>query len=238
MIPRKLVLSLALALAPSVLPTATAQTAHPGSLADFSRSTSLGGNATDWAIPTAAPQDIGTGGTGGQARSGALPQLNPQEGFPPLNPADRNYDPLNLPDLERRVPSSCAEAGSPCQQCVRSAEDNIQFNRRYLHVAWSITNAHLAYADRMIRFGDTGSGFHGAMAMSWQLGGKPQIEEAVAQLRETYRRKYGDYMQNIRRSLDKLAACEQENFATQDLYRLYSQMYYDMLVMRYEKVDP
>jgi hypothetical protein len=45
-------------------------------------------------------------------------------------------------------------------------------------------------------------------------------------------------MQNIRRSLDKLAACEQDNFATQDLYRLYSQLYYDMLVVRYEKADP
>jgi hypothetical protein len=185
-----------------------------------------------------AGQARGTGGTGGQPRRGTLAPPPPQEGFPALDPADRNYDPLDMPDLARRVPSSCAEPGSACRQCVESAEENIQFSRRYLHVAWSVTNSHLAYAERMIRFGDAGSGFHGAMALSWQLGGKPEIEAAVAQLRETYKRKYTDYMQNIRRSLDKLAACEQDNFATQDLYRLYSQLYYDMLVVRYEKADP
>jgi hypothetical protein len=121
---------------------------------------------------------------------------------------------------------------------VISAEENIQFNRRYLHVAWSITRNHLAYAERMIRIGDTGSNFHGAMALSWQLGGKPQIEEAVADLRQTYKRKYRDYMDNIRRSLDKLAACEQDNFATQDLYRQFSDLYYDMLEVKYEDPDP
>jgi hypothetical protein len=182
-------------------------------------------------------QDARRGGTGGQPGRGDLPPPNPQDGFPPLDPTDPNYDPLNMPDLNRRVPTSCAEPGSTCRQCVLDAEANIQFNRRYLHVAWSVTKSHLEYAERMIRFGDAGSSFHGAMALSWQLGGKPQIEEAVAQLRQTYKNKYRDYMQNIRRSLDKLAACEQDNFATQDLYAQYANLYYDMLEARYSEPD-
>jgi hypothetical protein len=45
-------------------------------------------------------------------------------------------------------------------------------------------------------------------------------------------------MQNIRRSLDELAACEKGNAAPQSLYLKQSQAYYDMLVVRYEKADP
>jgi hypothetical protein len=187
------------------------------------------------AIPDS--QNARRGFSGGQPPPGFVRPSAPQDGFPPLDPSDRNYDPLELPDMNRRIPTSCAEEGSTCRQCVLDAETNIQFNRRYLHIAWSVTNSHLVYAERMIRFGDAGSGFHGAMALSWQLGGKPQIEEAVAQLRQTYKNKYRDYMQNIRRSLDKLAACEQDNFSTQDLYAQYANLYYDMLETRYENPD-
>jgi hypothetical protein len=121
---------------------------------------------------------------------------------------------------------------------VLSAQENIQFNRRYLHIAWSITHSHMVYAQRMIAIGDTASGLHQVTGLSWQLGAKMQIVGAVDQLRETYKRKYTDYMGHIRRSLQKLAQCEQENFATQDLYRMYGSLYYDMLQVRYEKADP
>lgn len=161
-----------------------------------------------------------------------------QSEYEPLDPGDRQYDPSDMPDLDRRIPSSCAEPGSRCYQCMRSAEENIQFNRRYLHVAWSVTHAHLEYADRMMKIGDTGSNFHGAMALSWQLGGKPQIISAVRDLKATYDRKYRDYLDNIKRSVRKLQQCEQDNAADQDLYRRFSELYLDMIQLRYESPDP
>ena len=162
-----------------------------------------------------------------------------QFSYESLDSSDRQYDPTDMPSLDGpTIPSSCAEEGSTCQQCVLSAEENIPFNRRYLHIAWSITHAHLDYAKRMIAIGDTGSNFHGAMALSWQLGGKPQITAAVADLRETYKKKYRDYLTHIQRSVQKLSNCEQENFALQDLYQRFGALYIDMIRTRYESADP
>lgn len=161
-----------------------------------------------------------------------------EEPYDPLDQSDAQYDPTNLPDMNPTIPSSCAEDGSACQQCVLEAEENIQFNRRYLHVAWSITHSHIQYANRMMAIGDTGSNFHGAMALSWQLGGKPQILEAVAGLRETYKKKYQDYFMNIRRSVEKLSRCEQDNFAINDLYQRFGSLYLDMIQVRYESPEP
>ena len=161
-----------------------------------------------------------------------------EEPYDPLDPSDGQYDPMNQQDRNPTIPSSCAEDGSACQQCVRDAEENIQFNRRYLHVAWSITHSHIQYANRMMAIGDTGSNFHGAMALSWQLGGKPQILEAVAGLRQTYKKKYQDYFMNIRRSVEKLSRCEQDNFAINDLYQRFGSLYLDMIQVRYESPEP
>jgi hypothetical protein len=161
-----------------------------------------------------------------------------EEPYDPLDQSDAQYDPTNMPDMNPTIPSSCAEEGSTCQQCVRDAEENIQFNRRYLHVAWSITNSHIQYANRMMAIGDTGSNFHGAMALSWQLGGKPQILEALGGLRETYKKKYQDYFTNIRRSVEKLSRCEQDNFAINDLYQRFGTLYLDMIQVRYESPEP
>jgi hypothetical protein len=158
--------------------------------------------------------------------------------FPALDPSDGPYDPMNAPDLNPTIPSSCAEEGSTCQQCVMSAEQNIQFNRTYLHIAWSITNSHIRYGERMMKIGDTGSNFHGAMALSWQLGGRPQIESALSDLRETYKRKYRDYFENIERSVLKLSRCEQDNFAINDLYERFGALYIDMIQVRYESPEP
>jgi hypothetical protein len=181
-------------------PAAVGQTAYPGSLADYSRPTPQGPAAADWGIPPPGAQ----------------------EPFPALDPGDRGYDPVEVPGPGLRVPSSCAEPGSACRRCVASAEENIQFNRRYLHVAWSVANSQLARAERLRRPGDPGA----------------PSDAASAQLREVYRRKYEEHMQNIRRSLDELAACEKDNAAPQSLYLKQSQAYYDMLVVRYEKADP
>lgn len=79
------------------------------------------------------------------------------------------------------------------------------YQRRYLHVACSITNARIVYAEWMMKIGDTDSNFHGAIALSWQLGGTSQVLESVAQLRETYQKKNRDYFTNIRKSVQTLA---------------------------------
>ena len=120
---------------------------------------------------------------------------------------------------------------------MRQAEENIQFNRRYLHIAWSISHSTLDYANKRIAFGDTVSGIHGAMALSWQLAGKPQIEEAMESLRKTYGKKYKDYIKNIESSLHKMADCEAENYSIRDLYQRFGFLYLEFVKSRYESPD-
>jgi len=173
-----------------------------------------------------------SGGSGGSRSGGGTSGGD----YPPLDPSDGQYDPTNTND-DNQIPSGCAEAGSQCAQCVRDAEANIQFNRRYLHTAWSITNSTIDYANKKIAFGDSVSSIHGAMGLSWQLAGKPQIEEAVADLRKTYGKKYRDYTGHIERSLRKMADCEQNNFATRDLYQRFGFLYMEFIRSRYESPD-
>ena len=177
----------------------------------------------------------GDGGRDGNSNDGDNGDGSDGE-YKPLDDGDPQYDPSgNEGDTE--IPSGCAEANSTCAQCVRRAEENIQFNRRYLHIAWSISHSTLDYANKRIAFGDTVSGIHGAMALSWQLAGKPQIEEAMESLRKTYGKKYKDYIKNIESSLRNMADCEAENYSIRDLYQRFGFLYLEFIKSRYESPD-
>jgi hypothetical protein len=185
--------------------------------------------------------DNGDGGDGGKGgRTGNNNNGDNGDGqdgeYKPLDDGDPQYDPTGN-EGENEIPSGCAEANSTCAQCVRDAEENIQFNRRYLHIAWSISHSTLDYANKRIAFGDTVSGIHGAMALSWQLAGKPQIEEAMESLRKTYGKKYKDYIKNIEGSLQKMADCEAENYSIRDLYQRFGFLYLEFVKSRYESPD-
>jgi hypothetical protein len=177
----------------------------------------------------------GDGGRDGNSNNGDGGDGNDGE-YKPLDDGDPQYDP-NGNEGETEIPSGCAEANSTCAQCVRQAEENIQFNRSYLHIAWSISHSTLDYANKRIAFGDTVSGIHGAMALSWQLAGKPQIEEAMESLRKTYGKKYKDYIKNIEASLHKMADCEAENYSIRDLYQRFGFLYLEFIKSRYESPD-
>jgi hypothetical protein len=185
------------------------------------------------------PSD-GDGGNGNSGRDGNSNNGDGGDGsdgdYKPLDDGDPQYDP-NGNEGENEIPSGCAEANSTCAQCVRQAEENIQFNRSYLHIAWSISHSTLDYANKRIAFGDTVSGIHGAMALSWQLAGKPQIEEAMESLRKTYGKKYRDYVRNIENSLRRMADCEAENYSIRDLYQRFGFLYLEFIKARYESPD-
>ena len=157
--------------------------------------------------------------------------------YPPLDPPnDGQYDPSNN-NGEQQVPSGCAEAGSMCAQCVQRNESVVQFNRRYLHVAWSTTHQAIEYANKAIAFGDAASGIHSTQALAWQLAGKPQITEALTSIRRTYDNKYHIYINNMEEALNALNQCEQDNFAVRDLYARFSSLYLEFVKARYQSPD-
>jgi len=184
--------------------------------------------------------DGGNGGRSGSSSSGSSSGGgrggNDGGDFPPLDPpSDGQYDPTNNDDGQ--VPSGCAEAGSQCAQCVQRNEGVVQFNRRYLHVAWSTTHQAIEYANRAIAFGDAASGIHSTQALAWQLAGKPQITEALTSLRKTYDNKYRIYINNMEQALGAMNRCETENFAVQDLYQRFSSLYLEFVKARYQSPD-
>ncbi len=131
------------------------------------------------------------------------------------------------------VPSSCAE-NSSCEDCYSDAVRRIDFNRFYIERARCITAAHVKMAKSAMAFGDSTSGIHGVAGLSWQLQGKPQIEQAVDDLKKTYRRKAGEYLGGLEGSLKRLGQCEAEHFGERDWYQRYGWIYLNFMKSKYE----
>jgi hypothetical protein len=179
------------------------------------------------------------GSSSGSGSSGGRGGSNDGGDFPPLDPSsDGQYDPAQN-DGGQEIPSSCAEDGSECAQCVERNEHTMKFNREYLHVAWSVTHQTLEMTKQAIALGDSVSGIHSAQGLAWQLAGKPQITEAVRSLRKTYNTKYTAYINNMEQALTAMNACEQsnENHAERDLYQRFSSLYLEFVKARYASPD-
>lgn len=131
------------------------------------------------------------------------------------------------------VPSSCAE-NSACEECYADAVRRIDFNRFYIERARCITAAHVKMAKSATAFGDSTSGIHGVAGLSWQLQGKPQIEQAVKDLKNTYTRKAGEYLSGLESSLKKLGQCEAEHFGERDWYQRYGWVYLNFMKSKYQ----
>ncbi|MDH5824110.1 hypothetical protein QFW77_14100 [Luteimonas sp. RD2P54] len=155
--------------------------------------------------------------------------------FDALDDGDGAYD----PDLGEgpTVPSGCAESDE-CNACYARAVERIDFNRFWLHRAWSITHSHLTMAKKATAFGDSASGFHGMSGLAWQLGGKPQIEQATGSLRNTYRSKSREYLDNLESAMRQLGECEAEHFDERDWYGRFGFLYVSFMRGRYESADP
>lgn len=131
------------------------------------------------------------------------------------------------------VPSHCAESES-CSECYTEAVTAINFNRYYIERARCITAANIKMANSAMAFGDSSSGVHGVTGLSWSLGGKPQIQEAVTDLKKTYTDKAAIYLRNLEGSLKKLGQCEAENYGETDWYQRYGWIYHNFMKAKYQ----
>lgn len=130
------------------------------------------------------------------------------------------------------VPSSCAEEGE-CRQCYESAVRKIDFNRFYIERARCITEVNVRMANSAMAFGDTSSGIHAVTGLAWQLEGKPPIKKATEDLKRTYTRKAGQYLQNLEGALKELGQCEAEHFGERDWYQRYGWIYLNFMKAKY-----
>ena len=214
-----------------------AQTAFGGSFGEFSGESNYEQNAsTRDAEGSAARDALGTGlGVAGWG----LATVGSASDFLDSWSALGNTDGLcTLTDPGPQIPSSCGEPGSKCHTCYERATNALNFNRSNLHRAWCITHTNLAMARSAIAFGDSSSGIHAVTGLSWSLGGKPQVEEAVRHLRATYDRKQQQFISSIDGNLKALGKCEEQHFNERDWYTRFGYMYLDHLRVRYKSADP
>lgn len=130
------------------------------------------------------------------------------------------------------VPSQCAE-NEDCAACYEEAVRKIDFNRYYIERARCITAANVKMANSAVAFGDSASGIHAVAGLSWQLQGKPQIEEAVAKLKKTYTSKAGQYLNNLQGALQELGQCEARHYGEEDWYQRYGWIYHNFMKAKY-----
>ncbi len=130
------------------------------------------------------------------------------------------------------VPSQCAES-EQCADCYEEAVRKIDFNRYYIERARCITAANVKMANSAVAFGDSASGIHAVAGLSWQLQGKPQIEEAVRKLKHTYTGKAGQYLGNLQGALQELGQCEAKYYGEEDWYQRYGWIYHNFMKAKY-----
>jgi hypothetical protein len=222
-------------------PLLRAQTAHTGSFGDWagggsdSSVSDSDGDASDAENDAANDAiDMGTDvAAWGVDTVGAASEF--LDNWRALSDTD---DRCTLSDPGPQIPSSCGEPGSKCYTCYERATSSLNFNRRNLHRAWCITHTNLSMAKSAIGFGDSSSGIHGVAGLSWSLGGKPQIEAAMRDLRATYDRRQGDFIRAIDGNLQSLGKCEAEHFNEADWYTRFGFLYLDHLRTRYKSAEP
>jgi hypothetical protein len=165
------------------------------------------------------------------------------EDYDPLTQEDVRYDPDYDPPGMPQVPANCIgldgwPAGDgKCEECYRVAQDELRFLRFYLEKLRAITSATIDMSENAVKFADSTSSVHGLWALAWQLEGKPQVEEAVKKLRETYDQKYRAYMKTLQRTLKHIDSCEAKYFNNQDWYNRYGFIYYSFIEARYASPD-
>lgn len=130
------------------------------------------------------------------------------------------------------VPSQCAE-NEDCRDCYEEAVRKIDFNRFYIERARCITAANVKMANSAVAFGDSASGIHAVAGLSWQLQGKPQIEQAVTKLQKTYTDKAGQYLSNLQGALQELGQCEAKHYGEDDWYQRYGWIYHNFMKAKY-----
>lgn len=154
------------------------------------------------------------------------------EAYRGLDSGDDAYDPLGLDD-GFQAPSACGD-DPDCQVCYERAMERIDFNRYYLHRAWSITTQYSKFAEDAMAFGDSASGIHGVAGLGWQLQGRPPIKQSLADLHGTYRAKYADYIRGLESGLGDLAKCESDYAGDDRWFGRYAAMYIEMVKTKYK----
>ena len=150
-----------------------------------------------------------------------------------LDPADRDYEPREVPDGQPDVPSSC-EGISECLQCYVPAMDGLNATRLRLEKLRALYASTYKYAKAKISFADGASAVHGVSALAWQKY-KSGVNASLKQLDRAYDDKYAELMERLLSDLEEIDRCEAEIMEVPNWYDRYGFVYYAFMKDAYRK---
>lgn len=148
-----------------------------------------------------------------------------------LSPEDKGYDEDYDPEGMPEVPLQCAES-EKCASCFEPAYERlknvrIRFEKVRRVYAWT-----KAYKERAFALGDSAAGIHGLAGLAW-VGKRVELERSYKKFEATVDAKYEELRQELRASLEQIAACEEEVYGEKDWYNRFGFIYYQFMADRY-----
>lgn len=137
-------------------------------------------------------------------------------------------------DSRAVMPSTC-QGNQECTSCFQDALAKINFVRQGLgrmRCIWINTKALTDYA---VSFGDNVAGLHGAMGLVWQ-NERAGIIGSYNHFKQTYDRKYTDFMGSLNSALMEMDACERQ-FGMPDWYQRFGYMFLEIMKEKYKRTD-
>jgi hypothetical protein len=150
-----------------------------------------------------------------------------------VDPADRDYEPVEAPDGHPEVPASCEE-NPACTECYGGALDKLDNTRYRLERLRAIYTSTHSEAKAKIAFADGVSGFHGMSALAWQRY-KIDVMKSLKGLDRAYDSKYVELMEALLDNLKGIAQCEEQVMRVPDGYDRFGFTYYLFMKDRYKR---
>ena len=132
------------------------------------------------------------------------------------------------------MPSSCLR-GSPCEECYRTATNELTFVRRQLGRLSCIYNNTKNFNNSAIAFGDNASGIHAVTGLAWQ-NARAEIVSTFNHFKQTYDNKYTGLIGSLERALKAIDVCER-SYGQPDWFQRSGFIYLEFMKDKYKRTD-
>lgn len=152
------------------------------------------------------------------------------ESYTALSDADRRFDPDFSPAGMPRLPSQCA-GSDECGQCFAEARRDLNRRRYQFEKLRAIALQTKKMTDDAIALGSSLSSLPG-QGLGWHVA-RSDIMEGWEAFGSTYDDKYREFLDDLRRDLSAVGACEAEYFGEEGWFDRFGFIYYQFMEDRY-----
>jgi hypothetical protein len=131
--------------------------------------------------------------------------------------------------------TAACRGATECEEDYTKAVEKMNGARMALERIKCIYNNTKNFTTSAIAFGDSYSGFHAMSGAAWQVE-RAKINKSFANLKDTYDRKYEEFIKLLKDGLLEFDRCE-STYAQAGWYQRYGFIYFEMMKSRYKRAD-